>query len=70
MKVNKGTILKETVKQVVGHTQVKNIFDSVVTTEKTMGGRYYLNDAIESNGYLIHENGIFIPKEVEKVLPS
>jgi hypothetical protein len=70
MKVNKGTILKEIVKQVVGHTQVKKIFDSVVTTEKTMGGRYYLNDAIESNGYLVHENGSFSPKEIEKVLPS
>jgi hypothetical protein len=31
-----------------------------------MGGRYYLNDAIESNGYLVHEDGKFIPKEVSK----
>jgi hypothetical protein len=70
MKVNKGTKLKENVIQVVGHTQVKNIFDSVVSTEKAMGGRYYLNDAIESNGYLVVENGFFVPKEIEKVLPS
>jgi hypothetical protein len=70
MKVNKGTKLKENVIQVVGHTQVKNIFDSVVSTEKAMGGRYYLNDAIESKGYLVVEDGFFVPKEIEKVLPS
>lgn len=56
--------LKDQVIQVVGHTGVKDIFNSVLATEKSMGGRYYLNDAIESRGYLVHENGKFIPKEV------
>jgi hypothetical protein len=64
MKVNKNTVLKDTVIQVVGHTQVKNIFESVKATEKAMGGRYYLNDAIETNGYLVHQDGKFIPKEL------
>ena len=66
MQVNKDTILKETVRQVVGHTQVKNIFESVKATDKSMGGRYYLNDAIETNGYLVYQDGNFTPKEVLK----
>jgi hypothetical protein len=64
MQVNKGTKLKENVIQVVGHTQVKNIFDSVKATEKTMGGRYYLNDAIGTRGYLVYENDTFKPNQI------
>ena len=64
IKANKGTILKETVIQVVGHTGVANIFDSVKATEKTMGGRYYLNDAIETRGYLVYENDTFKPNQI------
>jgi hypothetical protein len=29
-----------------------------------MGNRYFLNDAIESRGYLVHDCGEFVPKEV------
>jgi len=57
--------LKKNIIQVVGHTGVKDIFSSVLASEKTMGNRYYLNDAIETNGYLIHESGEFVPKEVQ-----
>jgi predicted MPP superfamily phosphohydrolase len=61
----KNTSLKKHVIQVVGHTQVKNIFESVKATEKSMGGKYYLNDAIASNGYLTVENNKFKPKEIK-----
>jgi len=64
MKSNKESGLKKNIIQIVGHTQVKDIFASVLASEKSMGNRYFLNDAIETRGYLIHENGEFIPKEV------
>jgi hypothetical protein len=65
MKSNKkNPKLKKNIIQVVGHTQVKDIFASVLASEAAMGNRYFLNDAIETRGYLIHESGEFIPKEV------
>jgi hypothetical protein len=57
--------LKKNVIQVVGHTRVNSIFESVKATSKNAGGRYYLNDAIDSWGYLTHEGGTFTPKEIE-----
>jgi len=64
MKSNQNSGLKKNVIQVVGHTQVKNIFESVKASDKSMGNRYYLNDAIETNGYLVFEDGFFVPKEI------
>jgi hypothetical protein len=66
MKSNQNSGLKKNVIQVVGHTGVKNIFESVKASDKSMGGRYYLNDAIASNGYLVFEDGFFVPKEISK----
>ena len=55
MKSNTGDNgLKKHFRQVVGHTQVKNIFDSFVASEKAMGSRYYLVDAMEDGGYVIY----------------
>ena len=65
MKSNKESGLKKNIIQVVGHTGVKDIFSSVDASKKAMGGRYYLNDAIESRGYLVFEHGEFIPKQVD-----
>jgi hypothetical protein len=66
MKSNKGDDgLKKRFRQVVGHTQVNNIFDSFTASEKAMGERYYLVDAMPSGGYVIYEDGKLTPVELE-----
>ena len=50
--------------QVVGHTQVNNIFDSFTASEKAMGGRYYLVDAMEEGGYVVYEDGELKPMQL------
>ena len=65
MKSNTGDNgLKKHFRQVVGHTQVKNIFDSFVASEKAMGSRYYLIDAMEDGGYVIYEDGELKPMQL------
>jgi len=65
MSSNKGDNgLKKKFIQVVGHTQVKNIFDSLTASKKAMGGRYLLIDALETKGYVVYENGEFTAKEI------
>jgi hypothetical protein len=65
MSSNKGDDgLKKSFIQVVGHTQVNDIFKSFEATEKAMGGRYYLIDAMEDGGYAIIEDGKIIPKKL------
>ena len=65
MKSNTGDNgLKKHFRQVVGHTQVKNIFDSFVVSEKAMGSRYYLVDAMEEGGYVIYEDGELKPMQL------
>ena len=65
MKSNKADDgLKKRFIQVVGHTQVEDIFESFKATEKTMGGRYYLIDAGPHGGYAIIEDGKIIPKKL------
>jgi hypothetical protein len=65
MKSNKGDDgLKKRFIQVVGHTQVNNIFDSFTASEKAMGGRYYLVDAMEDGGYVIYEDGELKPMQL------
>lgn len=56
--------LKKRFIQVVGHTQVEDIFKSFDATEKAMGGRYYLIDAGLHGGYAIIEDGKIIPKKL------
>lgn len=56
--------LKKQFIQVVGHTQVEDIFKSFEATEKAMGGRYYLIDAGPHGGYAIIEDGKIIPKKL------
>ena len=66
MKANKGDNgLKKRFIQVVGHTQVNDIFESFIATEKAMGGRYYLIDAMEDGGYAIIEDGKITPMQLE-----
>lgn len=63
---NKGDDgLKKQFIQVVGHTQVRDIFESFTATEKAMGGRYYLIDAMEDDGYVIIEDGKITPMQLE-----
>lgn len=57
--------LKKRFIQVVGHTQVEDIFKSFEATEKAMGSRYYLIDAMDHGGYAIIEDGKIIPKKIE-----
>lgn len=67
MASNKGDNgLKKHLIQIVGHTQVKDIFSSFEASEKAMGGRYYLIDAMESGGYVVYENGQLKPLELER----
>lgn len=63
MAVNKDTLRKKII-QVVGHTQVKGILDSYVASQKSMGGRYYLIDALDDEGYMSYENGEFLPVQM------
>lgn len=65
MMSNKGDDgLKNHFIQIVGHTQVKDIFDSFTASEKAMGSRYYLVDNLEKGGYVIYEDGELIPKKL------
>lgn len=65
MKSNKGDDgLKKHFIQVFGHTQLDNIHNSFVSSEKSMGGRYYNIDVLESGGYVIHENNKLIKGEI------
>ena len=68
MKANKGTKLKETIRQVVGHTHVKSIPDMLKAVAQNAGNRYFMIDALDdSTGYLICQDGEMIAGEV---LPS
>ena len=60
MSANKQTIKKDII-QVVGHTQVKGILDSYAASQKAMGGRYYMIDALDDEGYMSYEDGEFLP---------
>jgi len=64
MASNKDSGLKKNITQVIGHTSVTNIFESVKASEKAMGSRYYLIDAIESKGYLIYKDNTFKPEQI------
>lgn len=56
MRANKDTELKKTYKQVVGHTQVRQI--DLNGYEKAFGNRYFMIDALNTSGeYIIIENG-------------
>ena len=63
-KANKGSQLRELVVQIVGHTQVSNIFDSFKASDKAFGNKYFLIDAIASKGYLVLEDDVFTPKVI------
>jgi hypothetical protein len=43
---------------------VNNIFDSFTASEKAMGERYYLVDAMQRGGYVIYEDGKLTPVEL------
>jgi hypothetical protein len=65
MKANKlEGHLKENVIQIVGHTGVTSIFESVTASEKAMGNKYFMIDALASNGYLVRTDNEFIPKVI------
>ena len=63
MASNRDTLRKKII-QVVGHTQVKGIYDSYAASQKSMGGRYYLIDALDDEGYMSYENGEFTPVQM------
>jgi len=65
MKSNSGDNgFKKNFIQIVGHTIQNDIFSSFKTSEKSMGGKYYVVDALHSGGYVIYENGKLTPKEI------
>ena len=67
MKTNKGTILNETVRQVVGHTHVKSIPDMLKAVALNAGNKYFMIDALDTSaGYLICQDG---EMTAGKVLP-
>ena len=56
MRANKDTELKNTYKQVIGHTQVTKI--DLNGYEKNFGNKYFMIDALNTSGeYIIIENG-------------
>jgi hypothetical protein len=65
MKSNKGDDgFKKNFIQVFGHTQLDNIHNSFISSEKSMGGKYYNIDVLESGGYVVHENNELIKGEI------
>jgi hypothetical protein len=56
MKANKNSSLKNTYRQVVGHTQVSADanFDML---EKFTGGKHFLIDVIHQRKYLVYNDG-------------
>jgi hypothetical protein len=49
--------------QIVGHTCQPSIHDSFISSQKTMGNKYYIVDTLPSGGYVVYENGELIPKQ-------
>jgi len=67
MKSNKGDNgFKKSFIQVFGHTQLDNIHNSFISSEKSMGSRYYNIDVLESGGYVVYENNELIKGEIWK----
>jgi hypothetical protein len=65
MKSNKGDDgFKKNFIQVFGHTQLDNIHNSFISSEKSMGGKYYNIDVLESGGYVVYENNELIKGEI------
>ena len=63
MKANKDTELKKQLKQVVGHTQVRQI--DLKGYKKAFGNRYFMIDALNTNGdYLLIEDGKLTVKNI------
>ena len=46
--------------QIIGHTQVKSI--DMKLTDKSMGGKYYMIDALPSKEYLIYDGELKVGK--------
>ena len=46
--------------QIIGHTQVKSI--DIKLTDKSMGGKYYMIDALPSKEYLIYDGELKVGK--------
>jgi len=68
MKSNKGDDgLKKHYIQVFGHTQLNDIFESFVSSERAMGSRYYNIDTLVGNGYVIYEDGKLKPFKLDEV---
>ena len=64
MRANKDTELKNTFKQVVGHTQVRKI--DLNGYEKAFGNRYFMIDALNTSGeYIIIEDGVIHVKSIK-----
>jgi hypothetical protein len=64
MRANKDTELKKTYKQVIGHTQVKNI--DLKGYEKQFGNKYFMIDALSTSGeYIIIEDGKITVKSIK-----
>ena len=67
MKSNKGDDgFKKNFIQVFGHTPLDNIHNSFISSEKSMGSRYYNIDVLESGGYVVYENNELIKGEICK----
>ena len=65
MKSNKGDDgFKKNFIQVFGHTQLENIHNSFITSEKSMGSKYYNIDVLESGGYVVYKNKELIKGEM------
>jgi hypothetical protein len=51
--------------QIVGHTGVSDIFESVEMSKKSLKGKYFLIDAISDGGYLVFDGEEFHGSRVE-----
>lgn len=63
LRSNRDSILKKNYIQVFGHTEVKDIHTSFITSEKSMGNRYYNIDTLESGGYAVYQDKKLIAKQ-------
>lgn len=65
LKSNKrDKVIKDVYRQVVGHTNMGNIFKSFKASKHKRGDKYFFIDTLPSKGYVIYDNGELIPMEL------
>jgi hypothetical protein len=57
-KNRRNTSIKNNFVQIVGHTEIKSI--DMVAMKKTLGGKYYMIDALAERQYLVYDEKLSV----------